>query len=101
MTKRNWDSLYMIEDDWERMGMTDAAYNGGPGGLASDRRICGLKIDCDPNKWFGHVELTSNKSRKPLYGGRSAFDINRHHVKDVLITRRPKYELWFENHVSN
>ena len=27
--------------------------------------------------------------------GRSACDINRHHVKDVLVTRSVKYRGWF------
>lgn len=96
MSMENWNALYSIEDPFERLAMSDAAYNGGLGGVRNDRRLCGLKKGCDPQKWFGHVELTSNKSRSNLYGQRSAFDINRHHVSDVLKTRKPKYDRHFK-----
>lgn len=75
-----------------RLAFADAAYNGGFAGMQRERRACGLKADCNPRLWFGHVEHACLKSRAPLYGGRSACDINRHHVKDVLRRRAPKYE---------
>jgi hypothetical protein len=34
------------------------------------------------------------KSRKVLYGNRSASDINRHHVHDVINVRSVKYRGW-------
>ena len=74
-----------------RMAFSDAAYNGGAGGLQADRRACNLRSGCDAGQWFGHVEHTCTKSRAALYGQRSACDINRHHVHDVLITRSGKY----------
>lgn len=74
-----------------RLAFADAAYNGGAGGLQADRRACRLKPACDPSQWFGHVEGTCTKSRAALYGQRSACDINRHHVHDVLVTRSGKY----------
>lgn len=76
----------------DRMAMADASYNGGMGGLLSDRKICAATAGCDPNRWFGHVERHSLKSRVKWQGyGKSAFEINRFHVTDVLLTRRPKY----------
>lgn len=96
LTMENWNILSSVMDSYQRLAMADAAYNGGIGGVKSDRRLCGLRKDCDPQIWFGHVENTSNKSRAYLYGKRSAFDINRHHVRDVLLTRLPKYERWYE-----
>lgn len=83
----------------ERMGitgkallaMTDAAYNGGISGVHSDRRICGLKRNCDPKLWFNNTETTCSKSKRILYANRSACDINRHHVTDVLKVRLGKY----------
>lgn len=96
MTMQNWNALYMVRDPYQRLAMTDAAYNGGLGGVTNDRRLCGLKKGCDPQIWFGNVEFTSSKSRKVLYGNRSAFDINRHHVRDVLVVRRPKYDRYFQ-----
>jgi hypothetical protein len=69
----------------------DAAYNGGAGGVHQERRACALAIGCDAGQWFHHVELHCLKSRQPLYGGRSACDINREHVRNVLLVRRAKY----------
>lgn len=86
--------LGVVSDPMIRLAFADAAYNGGLGGVQKERRACGLKTGCDPQRWFGHVELTCLKSRKPLYGNRSACDINRHHVHDVLHVRSPKYENW-------
>lgn len=78
---------------WNVLAFCDSAYNGGFGGLLTDRRMCQMAgAGCNPNVWFGNVEEHSAKSRTKWQGyGRSAFDINRHHVFDVLILRRPKY----------
>lgn len=92
MTIGNYNKFYTVKDEFERLAMTDAAYNGGVGHTLKERQQCGLKKNCDPQKWFGNVEKIIVKSTKPLYAGRSAFDINRHHVKDVLYTRMPKYK---------
>lgn len=75
----------------DALAFADAAYNGGRAGVERERRACGLKAGCDPAQWFGHVERVCLKSRQPLYGTRSACDINRHHVADVLRVRAPKY----------
>jgi hypothetical protein len=84
-------ALYSAGDRLARLAFADAAYNGGLGGLQRERRACSVKPGCDSQQWFGHVENTCLKSRAPLYGGRSACDINRHHVADVLRVRAPKY----------
>lgn len=93
-TRGDFLALRAVSDPGQRLAFADAAYNGGMGGVNKDRRACGLKSGCDPQRWFGHVEHTCMKSRKPLYGGRSACDINRHHVHDVLNVRSPKYRGW-------
>lgn len=90
MTRDNYKALHMVSDTTQRLKMTDAAYNGGRGGLMKERRACGLKEGCNPHYWDGNVEKVCLKSKKPLYGGRNACDINRHHVKDVFL-RMPKY----------
>lgn len=90
----DYQALRMVEDLWHRLAMADAAYNGGLGGLQKERRACQVKPRCDPQLWWGHVEATCLKSRAPLYGGRSACDINRNHVSDVLLVRSPKYRGW-------
>lgn len=73
----------------------DAAYNGGQGGVNRERRACNISADCDPSKWFDHVEKYCLKSRAVLYGKRSACDINRHHVQDVMHIRSNKYKPFF------
>lgn len=92
LSKNNHKQLYAIKEPFQRLAMTDAAYNGGLGGVFKDRRLCGLTKDCNPLIWFNHVEKTCSKSKKILYGNRNACDINRHHVKDVLKTRLEKYK---------
>lgn len=74
---------------WLHFG--DAGYNGGPAGVQKERRACALSAGCDPTLWFGHVEKHCLKSRQPIYGGRSACDINREHVTNVFKVRRYKY----------
>lgn len=77
-------------DDNYRMAL--ASYNGGIGGLRKERLMCSMKPNCNPNVWFGNVELTSNKSRKPFKGyGQSPYDINRGYVK-LVYSRAVKYE---------
>ncbi len=96
MIRDNYKALQVIEDPIARLQMADAAYNGGLGGVRKDRLLCGLKKGCDPQKWFGNVELTCSKSKAALYGTRSPCYINRHHVDDVFNYNLPKYELQFK-----
>ena len=92
----DFKTLSTIKDPINRLYFADAAYNGGMGGVQNERRACGLRKGCDPQKWFGNVELTCLKSKTPLYGGRSACDINRHHVDDVYNVRANKYKPYFK-----
>lgn len=87
----DFTALRAVPDKMQRLAFADAAYNGGIGGVHKERRGCQLKAGCDPAQWWGHVEAACLKSRQPIYAGRSACDINRHHVADVLVTRAPKY----------
>lgn len=96
MSKDNYNALYNVKDPFQRLAMTDAAYNGGLGAVNKARRECGLRKTCDDQVWFDNTEMMPVKSTKPLYGGRSATDIWRHHVRDVLYTRMPKYEPHFK-----
>jgi hypothetical protein len=75
----------------DQLAFGDAAYNGGLAGVQKERRACKLTKGCDPNQWFGHVELHCLKSKAALYGDRSACEINREHVQNVLLIRRSKY----------
>ena len=96
----DWATIYQrpdlqlraVRDPMQRLAMADAAYNGGLGGVNKERRACQLAAGCDPQQWWGHVERYCLKSRQALYSGRSACDINRHHVLDVVKKRAPKYQ---------
>lgn len=92
MTRANDNRLApLIPDAGLRLPFVDAAYNGGLGGVMNERRACQASPGCNPNDWFLHVHKHCLKSPKPLYAGRSACDINRHHVDEVIRTRMPKY----------
>jgi hypothetical protein len=91
MSRGNWQALRAVADPWERLTMTNAAYNGGLGGVQADRRACQVKAGCDPQRWWGHVEHTCTKSQAALYGKRSACDINRDHSRHVMLKELPKY----------
>lgn len=95
MLRDDYRRFNTITSDANRLAFTDAAYNGGRGGVNKDRRACSLKDGCDSTKWFGNVEYTCTKSKKALYGKRSACDINRDHVKDVMLVNLPKYRTYY------
>jgi len=92
MVRDLYYKLRVVKNPYNRLHMVDAAYNGGYGGLRKERRACSLAKNCNPNIWFGHIEKHCLKSKKALYGRRSACDINRHHVKDVFFNKLPKYK---------
>lgn len=82
----------LVTDPQEVLRMCDAAYNGGYVGLQSERRACGLRGGCDPQKWMGNVERVCLKSKTKWKGyGLSACDINREHVHMVFNVRYQKY----------
>ena len=96
LTKGNYTRTFNTNvDAFNHIAFMDASYNGGVGGFLKEQRACGLAKNCNPHVWFGNVEKYCLKSKKPLYGGRSACDINRHHVHDVLHNRMHKYEPFF------
>ena len=76
-----------------QFGFGDAAYNGGLPGVQRERRACELSPGCNAREWFDNVERHCLKSRQPIYGKRSACDINREHVRAVLLIRPGKYRL--------
>lgn len=82
--REDYGALTGVRSVTERAVFGVAAYNRGLGGVMSERRACQIKPECDPQRWFGHVSTTCTASRVPLYGGRSACDINRAHVAKVV-----------------
>lgn len=92
MDLRNWRVIQGAADNGERLAMTLAAYNGGLGGLSSDRRACAGTPGCDPGRWWGHTERTSLKAKAAVPGyGKSFFEINREYVHNVIVVRRVRY----------
>lgn len=85
------EAAYRFREAVAMLDFGDAGYNGGPADVQKERRACALTKGCDAGQWFGHVELHCLKSRQPIYGGRSACDINREHVRNVLLVRSQKY----------
>lgn len=96
-SKENFKLFVVNAHDLEEaLAFADAAYNGGIKGVNDERRACVLTKGCDSSKWFGHTELLCLKSKVALYGQRSACDINRHHVQDVIRIRANKYAPYFK-----
>jgi hypothetical protein len=90
--RQAWRQVLGAGSALERLAMTLSAYNGGAGGLASDRRLCAATRGCDPGRWFGHVEQHSLKARAALPGyGESFYAINRRYVREILQVRRVRY----------
>jgi len=82
-----------IQEGQERLAMMFAGYNGGVGSILSDRRLCGSIKGCNPDLWFGNVELHSMKQKTKVQGyGKSFFDINREYPKNILFIRKQKYQ---------
>lgn len=89
---REYQNVRQARADSDRLAMTFAAYNGGAGGLASDRKACAGTPGCDPGRWFGHVEHTSLKAKAAVPGyGKSFFAINREYVRNIMVVRRVRY----------
>jgi hypothetical protein len=85
----------------EKVAMAMACYNGGPGskkrktGLSGDRIVCRATTNCDPNRWWNNVEMTSTKAKAPAPGYTvSFFQINRDYVRRILRERADKYRAY-------
>lgn len=89
--RSNYINLPKSIDVFNRILFSDSMYNGGSRKFREERKICGLKANCDPKYWFGNVELINARGTRILYGKRTAHMINRHHVKDVINNRFKKY----------
>lgn len=92
----------MVTDPAEVLRMCDAAYNGGYGGLQQERRACGQRAGCDPQKWALNVEKVCLKSKVRWQGyGQSACEINRGHVQMVFNVRHDKYVQFLRTSVAS
>lgn len=68
----------------DRWAAVLAGYNGGPGWVARDRALCEAATGCDPSRWWGHVELHSDRAEW-------AFRENRGYPRRILRTLLPRY----------
>jgi len=93
-----FDRIRDAQEPTDHWAFTLSGYNGGLGAVLQDRRLCANTDGCDPGRWFGNVAETSLKSKvpQPAYAGRSWFEINRNHVKNILTLRRDKYAKFWE-----
>lgn len=90
--KQGWAVIRGADTSTDRLSFAFAAYNGGIGGVISDRKLCQGTKGCDAGRWFGHVERTSLKAKVVAAGyGKSFFEVNREYVRNVLVVRRPRY----------
>lgn len=97
MTHGIWKRTPGAATDIDHWAFTFSGYNGGESHVRRDRLLCGNIEDCDPSRWFGHVELHSVKSREPWGGyGRSPYQINREHAHNIIRVRSSKYQPFFE-----
>lgn len=96
MDKFSYGKFDWAENEYERMAFSFAAYNGGIGGVLSDRAVCRTVHSCNAGRWFGNVEHTSKKAKVAASGyGQSFFQINRGYVKNVMDLRRARYAPYF------
>jgi len=89
--KANYKMLPKDIDSYNKMLMTDSIYNGGYKYFNRERKECGLRKDCNDKIWLNNIENINKRGNRILYGKRTAYMINRHHVRDV-IKRMPKYK---------
>lgn len=94
--KDNFKSFHFIKDTKQRLIFSVEAYNRGVGGVSTDRRICGLKKNCDPNVWFNNVELTCGASKAAIYGNRGPCNISREYIVNIFTIRSEKYKPFFK-----
>lgn len=100
--KRGYDSIKGAATNIDHVAFSLAAYNGGGGGLLSDRRVCQATPKCNAGVWFGNVENTSNKSKSARAGyAKTFFQINREYVKNITKIRLVKYERFFKQEKLN
>lgn len=91
---QNYNQLKLIPDERERLAFLGMAHNSGMGWVNKERRACGLKSGCDPQKYFDNVQNSCLRSKKPMqaYGGKSICDISARYSGDILDIRMPKYQ---------
>jgi hypothetical protein len=102
LDRQCYNQVKFATTDYDRYAFMFSCYNGGYGGILKDRAVCRATKGCDQDKWWGHVEKTSTKSKVPskIYGGQSMFDINRAYPKNIMQLRSKKYEPLLQDYIN-
>ena len=94
--RQSYSMTHGASSEPDRLAFSFAAYNGGAGGVISDRKMCQATKGCDAGRWFGNVEHTSLKKKTAVAGyGVSFFQVNRDYVRNVMVVRRSRYTHYF------
>lgn len=78
--------------EWDQWALGLSAYNGGLGWTNRDRAECRAATCCDPDRWFGHVELYHGPSPRGMRRSLASQRENRQYVDRILIGIGPAYE---------
>jgi hypothetical protein len=79
-----WSLFPKSDDGTNRWAFVLSAYNGGPGFVMKDQRLCAFLIECDPLAWWDNVELHSRRASW-------AFKENRGYPRNILKRWLPLY----------
>ena len=91
----NYKHMSFAADMKEREAFMLTAYNAGVGGVLKDRTYCRNTANCDPSRWFGHVQTTCTASKTKLQGyGLTFCQIRGKYADDIMHNRAPRYEGW-------
>lgn len=82
-----WTDIAGATDACSRWAMALAGYNGGPGWIVRDRKLCAAAEGCLPGTWFGHVERYT--ARSP-----AAARENRGYPRRILLKLQAQYATW-------
>lgn len=84
--KHLWDRHEDAATECDRAAFMLSGYNGGNGWTNRDKRLT-LSRGGDPTRWWGHVELHSNRAGW-------AIRENRDYPRRILYQHQPRYATW-------
>ena len=91
----NYSVMGFAPIEKERIAFSVTAFNAGVGGVMKDRTYCRNTANCDPSRWFGHVQTTCTASKTKLQGyGLTFCQIRGKYADDIMHNRAPRYEGW-------
>ncbi len=82
-----YEPLAWAWSDCDRWAFALSGYNGGPGWLERDRKLCSSFSACDPDRWWSNVELHTRRSP-------AAAKENRGYPRHILLSYQAVYVSW-------